>query len=42
MRETTIKIDEEVWKKLNDEKKLGETLNDVLHRLLEITKKGEA
>ena len=31
---TMIRIDEEVWKKLNSKRKLGESYNDVLRRLL--------
>ncbi|MHA2252833.1 MAG: DUF7557 family protein [Candidatus Kariarchaeaceae archaeon] len=31
---TTIHIDEETWKKLNEIKELGESMNDVVKRLL--------
>ena len=31
---TTIHIDEETWKKLNEIKTLGESMNDVVKRLL--------
>ena len=34
----TINIKEEVWEYLNKNKKPGETFNDVLDRLLKITK----
>lgn len=36
MKQTTIKIKENVWEFLNKEKSLGEDFNDVLIRLLKI------
>jgi len=36
---TTIKIDDEVWKNLNQLKRRGESHNDVLRRLLKLKKR---
>jgi len=36
---TTIKIDDEVWKNLNQLKRRGESHNDVLRRILKLKKR---
>jgi len=33
-QKTTIQIDHEIWVEINSQKKVGETFNDVLRRLL--------
>jgi len=39
IRTTTIQVSEDVWKELNNRKKLGDDLDDVLRRVLGMPKK---
>jgi predicted CopG family antitoxin len=38
MSNTTIQIDEELWNELNKRRKLGETMGDVIARIILETK----
>lgn len=39
---TTIHVKENTWKKLNNLKKPGETMDDVIHKILEIVQEGSS
>jgi predicted CopG family antitoxin len=40
-RKTTISVTKEVWEELNKRKKLGDSLDDVLKKVLDVSKNQE-